>query len=100
MMNEGYLAVIIIFFNPLFYDLFSKYLNEHLLFVTALYQMYNKILTCIWLFLLIVKIFIVIGIDKDCYLYHELKFILYLVQGNNILKTNKNSQTNNYYYKI
>lgn len=47
MMNEGYLAVIIIFFNPLFYDLFSKYLNEHLLFVTALYQMYNKILTCI-----------------------------------------------------
>lgn len=23
MMNEGYLAVIIIFFNPLFYDLFS-----------------------------------------------------------------------------
>lgn len=55
MMNEGYLAVIIIFFNPLFYDLFNKYLNEHLLFVTALYQMYNKIFTCIWLFLPIVK---------------------------------------------
>lgn len=45
MMNEGYIAVIIIFFNPLFYNLFSKYLNEHLLFVIALYQMYLIIFT-------------------------------------------------------
>lgn len=77
MMNEGCLAVVIIFFNPLFYNLFSKYLNERLLFVTALYQVYNKILTCIWLFLLIVKKSV-----KDATNIRWIKIIIYITSCN------------------